>query len=268
MKNCIAIPNYTLPSVTATGLFKVEKPYIHRYRHVNVHTILFIVKGELYVKEDNIDYEVPSNNIFFFKSGCKQVGTKLIPPGTMWYWVNFHYNDVNIKNEDLVWLPKTLSVSNQNDILNYFIKMENIYHSIVSYKNQRLNGYLYQLIYELLSLNKYNNETSDINRISPKVIRILRSQLEGRFSSDKISEELGMNYSYLGRLFKQETGTTINHYYLKLKINLAIQLFQTTNLNISEISERLHYPNPYYFSKVFKQITGMSPKEYQKQLYR
>lgn len=76
-----------------------------------------------------------------------------------------------------------------------------------------------------------------------------------------------MNYCYIGRLFKAETGVSINQYYMKLKVNQAINLLHTSELNISQISDRLNYPNPYYFSKVFKKITGMSPKAYKKHMY-
>ncbi|WP_246354138.1 helix-turn-helix domain-containing protein [Paenibacillus phytohabitans] len=43
---------------------------------------------------------------------------------------------------------------------------------------------------------------------------------------------------------------------------------RTSSYNVSEISEALGYPNPYYFSRVFKKVLGESPSSYMKHLYR
>ncbi|OXM85739.1 helix-turn-helix transcriptional regulator [Paenibacillus rigui] len=54
----------------------------------------------------------------------------------------------------------------------------------------------------------------------------------------------------------------------KLRMNHALELIRSTSLNVSEISKRLGYQNPYYFSRVFKKVFGESPSAYMSHFYK
>ena len=79
-----------------------------------------------------------------------------------------------------------------------------------------------------------------------------------------IANELHVNPQHLMRMFKQETGKTINEYLTDCRISAAINLLESGNYLISEISNNVGYSDPKYFCKVFKRITGYSPSDYQK----
>lgn len=79
------------------------------------------------------------------------------------------------------------------------------------------------------------------------------------FAGEELASQLNMNYSYLSSAFKQATGQTIIETHTKLRMNKAIELMRTSAYNVSEISDALGYPNPYYFSRVFKKVLGESP---------
>nr|WP_245855900.1 helix-turn-helix domain-containing protein [Paenibacillus rigui] len=51
-------------------------------------------------------------------------------------------------------------------------------------------------------------------------------------------------------------------------MNHALELIRSTSLNVSEISKRLGYQNPYYFSRVFKKVFGESPSAYMSHFYK
>ena len=73
-----------------------------------------------------------------------------------------------------------------------------------------------------------------------------------------------MNFDSLNRLFKQETGFTIFRYQKKVRLKRACELLVTTTLKISEISDQTGFCDQYYFSRVFTQEYGMSPKMFAK----
>ena len=81
---------------------------------------------------------------------------------------------------------------------------------------------------------------------------------------DEISRKLDMTPEYLGTLFHMETGTTFSNYVKTYRISKAKELLVGTNLKLYEISEKVGYSDPKYFSKVFKEITGQLPTEYRK----
>ncbi len=82
------------------------------------------------------------------------------------------------------------------------------------------------------------------------------------FSSDRLSELSGYTPYYLSRLFKQETGLTPKEYFRKVKMEYAAALLRTTEENIHDISETLHYGSHTHFCKDFKQIFGCTPTQY------
>ena len=63
-------------------------------------------------------------------------------------------------------------------------------------------------------------------------------------------------------MFKKATGAGITDYITKLKMEEAKDLLLTGNQKIYEISDEVGYDSAFYFSKVFKKYTGMSPKEF------
>ncbi|MNP54582.1 HTH-type transcriptional activator Btr [compost metagenome] len=77
-----------------------------------------------------------------------------------------------------------------------------------------------------------------------------------------------LNYNYVSTTFRKLTGQTIVEVHTKLRINKAIDLMRNTSLNVSEISDRLGYNNPYYFSRVFKKVMGEPPSSYWRHLYK
>ena len=68
--------------------------------------------------------------------------------------------------------------------------------------------------------------------------------------------------NYLAARFKEETGQSVKDYITEQKIEAARLLLRNSTLDISEISERLNFTNPSYFSAIFKKRMGHTPTEY------
>lgn len=81
-----------------------------------------------------------------------------------------------------------------------------------------------------------------------------------------VCRALGYSKSYLSKLFREQTGESIANYSIKRKIKKAKQLIREGNMNFSEISDKLSFDNPQYFSRVFKRETGMTPSEFMRSL--
>ena len=81
-------------------------------------------------------------------------------------------------------------------------------------------------------------------------------------SVDTIADELHMNRFYLMRLFKQETGYTINEFLTRYRIDMACEFLKCRECSISEAGANVGYPDSNYFCKVFKKQTGVLPSEY------
>lgn len=77
-----------------------------------------------------------------------------------------------------------------------------------------------------------------------------------------ISEHFNISEPTLKVLFKKATGDSIIHFFNDMKMERARSLMHTTDLSISEISEKLGFCSPTHFSTTFKKFEKMSPTEY------
>ncbi len=81
------------------------------------------------------------------------------------------------------------------------------------------------------------------------------------FNVDALAHGLGMSRTQLYRKFRALTNTTADRYLRKFRLQLAMQLFKTTEMNVTEVALEVGMPNPSYFSRVFKEEFGHSPSE-------
>ena len=80
--------------------------------------------------------------------------------------------------------------------------------------------------------------------------------------SDYISEKLGYDYTYLANTFSEVKGITIQQFIILNKIEKVKELLLYNELNLTEISRKLHYSSVAHLSNQFKKVTGLSPSYY------
>ncbi|MCM1132313.1 MAG: response regulator [Ruminococcus flavefaciens] len=82
------------------------------------------------------------------------------------------------------------------------------------------------------------------------------------FTVDDIADAQGYSKDYFSKLFKHHFGITFHDFHSKLKIGYAVELIRTGNYKTYEISDMLGYSSVDYFTKIFKEITGVTPSKY------
>jgi len=117
------------------------------------------------------------------------------------------------------------------------------------------------LIYQKKRSKDFNNKTI-ADKIN-KARMIIRGQAE-TISPEILASELNVSYSWFRRSFRDYTGSSPAQYILLIKSQKDKELLTNTNLSINEISDRLHYTSPYYFSVSFKRASGMTPGAFRK----
>ncbi len=105
---------------------------------------------------------------------------------------------------------------------------------------------------------KRKNDTE----IYQRVLAYLEQNIQTKLSIDQIAHYNLVGRSQLQKLFRKKHGCGIIEYFCKLKIDSAKQLIRDNQMNFSQISDYLGYSSIHYFSRQFKQFTGMTPSEY------
>lgn len=102
------------------------------------------------------------------------------------------------------------------------------------------------------------------NRHVDEVMRIIERDYGEQMSLTAAAEKLGLNPSYLSRIFKEKNGTTFSEYLTGVRIEKSKGLLIGTNMKVKEIGETVGYYKTNYFIKLFKEYTGVTPGDYRK----
>ncbi len=109
------------------------------------------------------------------------------------------------------------------------------------------------------------NSESQLVRATKKYIN---ANANKKIRISDICRALGYSKSYLSKIFKEQSGETIVEHITTIKISRAKSLIRESNYTLAEISDKLAFDNPQYFSRVFKRKEGMSPSEFKQTLKR
>ncbi len=139
------------------------------------------------------------------------------------------------------------------------------FSDLYSNKIEFINLFLLSSIDDLI--DKYSKKESIDISFSPvdEMKKIIAEKYNTDISLDIIADMLGMNPSYLSRIFRVETGVKYIDYLNNIRIEHSKLLLLNTNQNINTISKNVGYHSRNHFGETFKKITGISPQEFRKQ---
>ncbi|HET8887195.1 MAG TPA: AraC family transcriptional regulator [Salinimicrobium sp.] len=161
---------------------------------------------------------------------------------------------------------------------NYSIKAADIVDDI---NTKQVSGFLRSIFLEgkafemlVIQIEQYQDDQrddklpqilrrTDVEKVK-KAIQIIENDLGQNFSVDFLAKEVGTNVNKLQDGFKYMFNLTVNKYMQQAKLEAAKEMFAKTDYNISQIVNLIGLNNRSYFSKVFKEKYGVSPKYFLK----
>ncbi|RCX12989.1 two-component system response regulator YesN [Anaerobacterium chartisolvens] len=109
------------------------------------------------------------------------------------------------------------------------------------------------------------SENISLKELIEKIGQFIQSNLYNSITLQDLADKFDLTSSYICRIFKSQFSISPMAYYMNLKIEEAKKLLRSDNdILIKNISDTLRFSDQFYFSKVFKMYTGMSPQEYKK----
>ncbi|TXK77409.1 response regulator [Paenibacillus sp. N3.4] len=141
---------------------------------------------------------------------------------------------------------KVGDISNFNYFHDYYRSVEGLLH--------RLNDYV-------RSMKAFHIDHKEMK----KAVQYMQDNYQKDLNMAIVSNHVSLNYSYFSQAFKEYTGESFVNYLKKLRITRARELLVTTFFKVYEISEMAGFENTKHFSRVFKEMEGVSPQEYREQ---
>ncbi len=285
------------PQISLAGHVRITPPYVHTCRRPDEYILYFILDGEMFLEEKNDtetnSYHLVPGDFLILDPAFEHYGSKA--SDCTYYYIHFSCNDFSCTQEHLPDLKETLkalrfsSFSCESSHANELLYLPKYYHmpqsAMIHLKNclsatetaflESLEGHRLKtscLFLDFL-IEASRSFTGDIlsgsclaaSGSSATIHRILnyfQDHYMEDISGDSISDIFQCNFDYINRKFKQTTGKTIFYYLNELRIMMAKQYLQSGYYTISEVADKTGFHDVYYFSKVFKKYTGISPGKY------
>lgn len=122
-----------------------------------------------------------------------------------------------------------------------------------------LSSYIHHILAELAAYEMYGKALSSKPDIASRAARYISQHCSEPLSIQQIADEVGVSKSSLCHIFKNETGFSPYDYMIGRRIDIAKDLLWSTDLTISEISDRVGFQSESHFIKTFRMRTKMSP---------
>jgi two-component system, response regulator YesN len=128
-------------------------------------------------------------------------------------------------------------------------------------------SYWLVMVLDKFTENVFNLSSSKNISVIEKSLIFINKNYKTNISLDAIASSVHLNSSYFSTLFKREMGISFSNYLNKIRIDKSKLMLKNTNYSILEIALEVGFEDQSYFTKVFKTLTNMTPKEYKQKQY-
>jgi AraC-like DNA-binding protein len=264
----IAWPSRHLPAVVSAGVFPMISPGCnHSYSHKTVALHLHDYAGDMWIGKKRLRlqpgditlspsriksrYALPESGShlcihFLPPRGLAQKGALRLP---------LHYRLG----------PETVAVRERIRRITDYVRQAG--NDPASPAGCAASASLQELLL-CLHLQRRKNLKPGRTRLVEEALARLNRAIEATVSKPMLIGELaagvGLSSEYVARIFAQRYGMTLRHHLLLRRIELARHLLVSSDLLVSEIGRQVGIPDPQYFNKQFRRVTGKSPLVYRR----
>ncbi len=225
--------------------------------------------GTLYAensKGESITYQIKSGQGFllFPHQICTYIADRELP----WEYVWLEFDGLRAKETvELAGLSRDQPVykTRYKDIAEA-MKNEMLY--LVNHRDEspfHLIGHLYLFIDSFVrscASTNIRHENSLRDFYIKEAISYIEQNFQNDISVEDIAATCGLNRSYFGKIFHETMGKSPQEFLISYRMTKAAELLKLTGLSIADIGNAVGYPNQLHFSRAFKNVYGISPRQW------
>jgi AraC-like DNA-binding protein len=240
-----------------------ERPAGARQDH-----IMLCVGGHGYVVIDGVENHLRTGNLLVIPRNVRHVYWAAEDAPWSLYWMHFlgEEADYYLERLPVPGSPVPVDRSTQNEAVRLF---RDCLHSLEQGYSLESLVYAAQAARHILSLLLFRNHALRVERLEDGrntqlelIIDLMRTQLAEQFSLKEFAERAGLSVSHFSELFRKYTDHSPMAYFTQLRIRHACRLLDLTAKPVKVVAFESGYVDPYYFSRVFKNVMGIPPERY------
>ena len=234
------------------------------------HELALVTGGKGTVRIDDKPYPMKPGLLIYLYPGLNHSFEPDSEEPLIVFTVHFSYtrvlfNDDRWKVEDAV---KRLPCHTIQFLTDYY-QIEDLFKKLVETWYGKLPGYeftartfLQQLLMAIHQNVRKREKNYSASLKIEKLIEYMQQNINRKITLEELAEQVNLSPTYLSRIFKEGTDYSVIEFFNKLKIERAKEIMMDANPKIKEVARTLGFGDEFYFSRIFKQIEGISPSEY------
>lgn len=242
------------------GQSKALKKHTSSRDYLDSFLFFVVLDGDGIIRYKDKEYKLHKNSVVFID--CNNPYSHMSDNWTI-RWI--HINGINMKNIYNKYLSrngKNVFISNNTNYVSLLSDIDMIAKS----NDHTSDMQIYSKIVEILSLLMSETIRKDKSKDNKYNIEEIKKYIDDNYLNNLTLQDLSnifhINKFYLTRLFKGTYSTTIIDYINKKIITKSKELLRYSDYSIEQISSICSINDSNYFSRLFKKIEGITPKEY------
>lgn len=243
--------------------------------------LFFVTDGVGKINVEGESYPLERATVALIPAGCKY---SLNPDSSMkLIIINFDYTDnfslikqsfhpfssdypgalEKISFDDAPFLSQPIVLSDANVTESKLRNIANEFSEDFVWRDEHLSAYMKAVITDVVLLKSRGSDM--LNSVSPlvkNIIAFLKENYAQPIDGDTLSMQFNFSVAYINRIFKKEKGVTVHKYLVQLRINIASRLLSSGEYLPTEVAAIVGFEDYPHFSKTFKQMIGVGPREY------
>lgn len=219
--------------------------------------------GRANYETDGGSFPVKKGDVLFFRKGENRAAAA--SPEDPWSFISVAFDLIPLGKEP----PSDIDVIPTVTVPPSYTEYTRLFSDLLEHWNFRDDGDLIkcrslicELLYNLIRDVKTANTSLPHGDSITRIKTFLADNYNRTFPVEELATMAGLSTSHFRALFKQQTGETVLQFQNRLKIAKACDLLRSGTCNVTEAAYATGFGDIYYFSRLFKKLTGRSPSNY------
>lgn len=258
--------------VTDIGYYpKAEHHFRIRPEPISQYVFIYCIEGAGWFRAGDEEHRVGKNQYFILPAGVPHAYGSDEKNAWTIYWIHFKGKLAGLFAAGAKG-PVDIKPTIYSRIGGRIDLFEEIFHTLeMGYSKDNLLyacSVFHHFLGTLRYLQQYRNAVRNVAGETDPVtaaIHFMKENMEKKSSLAEIAAHIGYSPSHFSILFAKRTGYSPMVYWSQLKIQQACRLLDFTDMKINQICYKIGIDDCYYFSRLFRKVMGLSPRQYRLQ---
>ena len=249
--------------VNSFGTVVMDRKFVGRQKRVDYY-LIYMIEGELALYLDGEEYEFKMGDFVILPPYYDIHYEKKTDGQLVYYLAHFSGTDTErfLESLNLGGNPKIFKVGMIDNVIETFKNLFDSYAKNLPCIQEIVSAGLQKILIEL-SLKAFGSEET---RAPLNAVYYIKRNLTDKITVPMLADIEGLSESRFYALFKEKMGVAPIEYVNSLRIERACNLIASSPMSFSKVGESCGFSDNFYFSKIFKKVTGMTPTEYKNNL--